>query len=57
MAQDPDNWLRDREKVYNQCEQIKHPEVQGTHSVRDFLQAISTIVPEFATDWSNDIAK
>lgn len=26
-------------------------------SVRDFLRAVSTIVPEFTTHWSNDIVK
>ncbi len=56
-AQDLDNWLNDWEKVYYQCKKIEHPEVQGTRSVRDFLRAVSTTAPEFATYWSNDIAK
>jgi hypothetical protein len=56
-AQDLDNWLKDWEKVYYQCNKIKHPEVQGTRPVRDFLRAVSTTAPEFAIYWSNDIAK
>ena len=31
--------------------------MQGTRSVRDFLRAVSTTAPEFATYWSNDILK
>jgi hypothetical protein len=56
-AQDLDNWLRSWEKVYHECTKINLPEVQGTRAVRDFLRAVSTIIPEFSTYWVNDIAK
>jgi hypothetical protein len=56
-AQDLDNWLRNWEKVYHECTKIDLPEVQGTRAVRDFLRAVSTIIPEFSTYWVNDIAK
>jgi hypothetical protein len=55
--QDPDNWLRNREKVYHEYNKINLPEVQGTCAMRDFLRAVSTIIPEFSTYWVNDIAK
>jgi len=48
-AQDLDNWLRNWEKVYHECTKIDLPEVQGTRAVRDFLRAVSTIIPEFST--------
>jgi hypothetical protein len=54
---DLDNWLKDWEKTYYQCKKIDLPEVQGARPVRDFLRAVSTTAPEFATYWSNDILK
>ena len=56
-TQELENWLKDWEKTYYQCEKINLPDVQRTRSVRDFLRAVSTIAPEFATYWSNDILK
>jgi len=56
-SHDLDNWLRDWEKVYHQCTKINLPDVQGTRAIRDFLRAVSTIIPEFSTYWINDIAK
>jgi transposase InsO family protein len=56
-AQDLDHWLRSWEKVYHECAKIDLPEVQGVRAVRDFLRAVSTIIPEFSTYWVNDIAK
>jgi hypothetical protein len=56
-AQDLDNWLRNWEKVYHECNKINLPEVQGTRAVRDFLCAVSSIIPEFSTYWVNDMAK
>lgn len=56
-SHDLDNWLRDWEKVYHQCTKINLPDVQGTRAVRDFLRAVSSIIPEFSTYWVNDIAK
>ena len=36
---------------------INLPEVQGGRAVRNFLRAVSTIIPEFPTYWINDISK
>jgi hypothetical protein len=54
---DLDNWLRNWEKTYHKCTKINLPDVQGTRAVRDFLRAVSTIIPEFSTYWVNDMAK
>jgi hypothetical protein len=56
-SHDLDNWLRNWEKTYHRCTKINLPEVQGTRAVRDFLRAVSSIVPEFSTYWVNDMAK
>ena len=56
-AHDLDNWLRNWEKVYHECNKINLPEVQGTRAVRDFLRAVLSIIPEFSTYWVNDMAK
>jgi hypothetical protein len=56
-SHDLDNWLRNWEKIYHQCTKINLPEVQSTRAVRDFLRAVSTIIPEFSTYWVNDMAK
>ena len=56
-AQDLDNWLRNWEKVYPECNKINLPEIQGTRAVRDFLRAVSSITSEFLAYWVNDMVK
>jgi hypothetical protein len=56
-SQDVDNWLCSWEKTYHHCTEINLPETQGTRAVRDFLRAVSSIIPEFSTYWVNDMAK
>jgi hypothetical protein len=56
-SQDLDTWLQSWERVYHECDKAKLPDVQLGRANRYFLRAISTLAPEFATYWRNEIAK
>ena len=54
LRQGPSNqslnsWLRQWEKAYTECQKLDLPDVQKDRAVYDFLQAISTIAPEFSS--------
>ena|SRR2546423_1238615 len=56
-SQDLDTWLQSWEKTYHECDKARLPDVQSGRATRDFLRAISSIAPEFAIYWRNDITK
>jgi hypothetical protein len=56
-SQDLDTWLQSWERTYHECDRAKLPDVQSGRATRDFLRAISSVAPEFAIYWRNDIAK
>ena len=45
------SWLLQWEKAYTECQKLDLPDVQKDRAVYDFLQAISTIAPEFSSVW------
>ena len=48
-------WLRQWEKTYSDCKKAKLPIVED--AMLDFLNAIATIAPEFATLWNTKISR
>jgi len=50
-SQDIYIWLQEWEKVYTECKELNLPDVDDNRSLFDFLNAISTISPEFANVW------
>ena len=50
-----DIWLQDVEKVYNDCKKLEMLETKGTRAIQDFLDAISSLAPEFAGYQANKL--
>ena len=47
-------WLQEWEKVYTECKELGLPDVNGDHSVRDFIYAVELITPSWLDYWKNE---
>jgi hypothetical protein len=56
-TQDLDSWLREWEKIYTDCKELKLPDVDKDRPIFDFLNAVSSIAPDFAGVWRIGIQK
>ena len=47
-----ETWLQQWERTYAECKKLSLPDIQNDRTVYDFLQAISSLVPDFSSIWT-----
>ena len=45
-------WLQQWECIYAECQKLDLPDIKNDRAVYDFLQAVSSIAPDFASIWT-----
>ena len=54
-SQNIEKWLREWEKVYNDCKKVKLPEVDGDRPVKDFVYAVESASSGWSEYWKNKL--
>ena len=54
-SQNIEKWLREWEKVYNDCKKVKLPEVDGDRPVKDFVYAVESVSSGWSEYWKNEL--
>ena len=54
-SQNIEKWLREWEKVYNDCKKVKLPKVDGDRSVKDFVYAVESALLGWLEYWKNEL--
>ena len=54
-SQNIEKWLREWEKVYNDCKKVKLPKVDGDRPVKDFVYAVESVSSGWSEYWKNEL--